>query len=289
MDVDVLEYLEYREFLRDWYAESKRLHRFTSYRYLAQKTGIDPAWIVRVFQKEGHLSEESLPTFIRLCAFDERRAEYFRVLYRFCKAKSQDDQKEHYNRLMELRDVEARKLASPELCYFSEWATVALRALIGLSRDTSNVETLGKQLSPAIRPEEARNALEVLLKLGLVASDGKGGWDITDRLVTSGTDIQSAAVRQYHRRTLELAQESLDRHPPEERDISSVTLTLHHDDIAEIKERITEFRRGLLQFARSSEGADRVYHLNVAFFPMSEVVVDPATAPVCVSGKEDAV
>lgn len=279
MDVDVLEYLEYREYLRDWYGECKRLHRFTSYRYLAQKTGIDPAWIVRVFQKEGHLSEESLPAFIRLCSLDERRAEYLRVLYRFCKAKSPEDQREHYNRLMELREVEARKLASPELVYFSEWSTIALRALIGISKDTTDISALGKQLSPPIRTEDARNALEVLAKLGLVQADGNGGWDITDRVVTSGNDIQSAAVRQYHRRTLELAQESLDRHPPEERDISSVALTLHHDDIPEVKERIKEFRRGLLQFARSSEGADRVFHLNVAFFPMSEVVTDPASAP----------
>lgn len=286
MDVDVLDYLEYREYLRDWYGVCKRLHRFTSYRYLAQKTGIDPAWIVRVFQKEGHLSEESLPTFIRLCAFDERRAEYFRVLYRFCKSKSPEDQREHYNRLMELREVEARKLASPELVYFSEWSTIALRALIGISKDTSNIDSLGKKLSPPIRPEEARNALDVLSNLGLLTPDGKGGWDITDRVVTSGSDIQSAAVRQYHRRTLELAQESLDRHPPEERDISSVALTLQHEDLPEIKERIAEFRRGLLQFARVSDSADRVYHLNVAFFPMSEIVDDPAS--VVSKSEEDA-
>jgi uncharacterized protein (TIGR02147 family) len=287
MDVDVLEFLEYREYLRDWYAESKRQHRFTSYRYLAQKTGIDPAWIVRVFQKEGHLAEESLPAFIRLCALDERRAEYFRVLYRFCKSKSPEDQREHYKRMMELREVVARRLASPELVYFSDWSIVALRALIGISQDTSDIEGLGKRLSPPVLPGEARNALDVLSKLGLVTEDGKGGYDITDRMVTSGTDIQSMAVRQYHRRTLELAQESLDRHPPEERDISSVTLTLHHDDMPEIKERITEFRRGLLQFARSSEGADRVYHLNVSVFPLSQIVADPATSSS--PGKENVV
>ena len=85
---DILDYLEYREFLRDWFIESKKENRFTSYRYLGQKTGVDPAWLVRVFQKEGHLNEEALPAFIRLCSFDDRRAEYFRILYRFCKTKA---------------------------------------------------------------------------------------------------------------------------------------------------------------------------------------------------------
>jgi len=267
---ELLEYLEYREYLRDWFTESKREHRFTSYRYLSQKTGLDPAWIVRVFQKEGHLSEEVVPTFIRLCGFDERRAEYFRVLHRFCKAKSPEDQREHYNRLMELREVGGRRLESPELVYFSDWGTTALRALIGITQDTSNIETLGQRLSPPISSEEARTALEVLQKLGLVKPDGRKGWNITDRIVTTGSEVQSSAVRQFHRRTLELAQESLDRHKPEERDITSVTLTLHEEDLAEIKERIGEFRRGLLQFARASENANRVYHLNIAVFPLSE-------------------
>ena len=77
---EVLDYLEYREFLKDWFVETKKDNPFTSYRYLGQKTGVDPAWLVRVFQKEGHLNEGTLPAFIRLCGLDDRRAEYFKTL-----------------------------------------------------------------------------------------------------------------------------------------------------------------------------------------------------------------
>lgn len=34
MSLDVLEYLDYRDFLRDWFVESKKQNRVTSYRYL---------------------------------------------------------------------------------------------------------------------------------------------------------------------------------------------------------------------------------------------------------------
>ncbi|HSQ41377.1 MAG TPA: TIGR02147 family protein, partial [Fibrobacteraceae bacterium] len=210
---DVLEYLEYREFLRDWFTESKRKNHFTSYRYLGQRIGLDPAWIVRVFQKEGHLNEESVANFVRLCGFDERRAEYFRVLYRFCKTKSPEDQRVLFRRLMELREMEARQLSSLEMVYYADWATAALRALIGITRDTSDIESMGTHLSPPISAEEAQNALDILRKLGLVEPDGAGGWNITDRLVTTGNEVQSMAVRQHHRRILELAQESLERLP----------------------------------------------------------------------------
>ncbi|MBR4559534.1 MAG: TIGR02147 family protein [Fibrobacter sp.] len=274
---EVLDYLEYREFLKDWFVETKKDNPFTSYRYLGQKTGVDPAWLVRVFQKEGHLNEGTLPAFIRLCGLDDRRAEYFKTLYRFNKTKAKQALSELYYRLMELRSMETRVLSAPELSYFGSWACAALRALIGITKDTSDIGKLGKSLSPAISQDEARSALGILKQLGLVVPDGNGGWNITDQIISTGGEVKSQAVRDFHRHTLELAQESIDRHKPEDRDISSVVFTADEDDLPEIRHRIEEFRRGLLQFARKSERADRVYALNIAMFPLSDKVDDPDT------------
>lgn len=275
---DVLDYLEYREFLKDWFVESKKDNRFTSYRYLGQKTGVDPAWLVRVFQKEGHLNEEALPAFIRLCGFDDRRAEYFRILYRFCKTKAKSSLSELYCRLMELREMEARVLTSPEFMYFGNWACTALRALIGISENTSDLHAVANHLNPPISQNDARNALEVLKQLKLIEKDGHGGWNITQQIVTTGGEVKSIAVRNFHRRTLELAQESLDRHSIAERDVSSIVFTVDQADIPEFKQRIEDFRRGLLQFAKKSEHANRVYALNVSMFPLSEVVENPSSS-----------
>jgi len=272
---EVLDYLEYREFLKDWFVESKKDNPFTSYRYLGQKTGVDPAWLVRVFQKEGHLNEGTLPAFIRLCGLDDRRAEYFKTLYRFNKTKAKQTLSELYYRLMELRSMETRILSAPELLYFGSWACAALRALIGITKDTSDIGKLAKNLCPAISQDEARSALGILKQLGLVVPDGNNGWNITDQIISTGGEVKSQAVRNFHRHTLELAQESLDRYKPEERDISSVVFTADESDLPEIRHRIEEFRRGLLQFARKSERADRVYALNIAMFPLSDKVDDP--------------
>ena len=172
---EVLDYLEYREFLKDWFVETKKGSPFTSYRYLGQKTGVDPAWLVRVFQKEGHLNEGTLPAFIRICGLDDRRAEYFKTLYRFNKTKAKQTLSELYYRLMELRSMETRILSTPELSYFGSWACAALRALIGITKDTSDIGKLGKSLNPAISQDEARSALGILKQLGLVVPDGNGG------------------------------------------------------------------------------------------------------------------
>jgi uncharacterized protein (TIGR02147 family) len=186
---------------------------------------------------------------------------------------------------MELRSMETRVLSAPELSYFGSWACAALRSLIGISKDTSDVAKLANHLNPPISQDEARNALGILKQLGLVEPDGNGGWNITDQILSTGGEVRSHAVRDFHRHTMELAQESLDRHKPEERDISSVVFTADESDLPEIKHKIEEFRRGLLQFARKSERADRVYALNISMFPLSDKVDDPATAADCVAPK----
>lgn len=282
--IDVLEYLEYREFLKDWFVDSKKDNPFTSYRYLGQKTGVDPAWLVRVFQKEGHLNENTLPVFIRLCGMDDRRAEYFKTLYRFNKTKAKQTLSELYYRLMELRSLETRVLSQPELAYFGSWACAALRALIGISKDTSDIDKLAKKLNPNISQDEARNALGILKQLGLVIPDGNGGWNITDQILSTGGEVKSHAVRNFHRRTIELAQEALDRHNPDDRDISSVVFTADESDLPEIKHRIEDFRRALLQFTHRSEKADRVYALNIALFPLSDKIEDPYISPSSPAG-----
>jgi uncharacterized protein (TIGR02147 family) len=240
-------------------------------------------WMARSIQawereyKEGHLNEGTLPAFIRICGLDDRRAEYFKTLYRFNKTKAKQTLSELYYRLMELRSMETRILSTPELSYFGSWACAALRALIGITKDTSDIGKLGKSLNPAISQDEARSALGILKQLGLVVPDGNGGWNITDQIISTGGEVKSQAVRDFHRHTIELAQESIDRHKPEERDISSVVFTADESDLPEIRHRIEEFRRGLLQFARKSERADRVYALNIAMFPLSDKVDDPDT------------
>ena len=272
LPLELFEYLDYRDYLKDWYTESKKQDRITSFRYIAQKTGVDSAWIVKVFQKAGHLNDESLSSFIRLCGLDERRAAYFQMLVRFNKAKKPEEQRDYFQRLLELRDLDSRRLETPELLYLSDWSIVALRTLIGISRDTSDIEALGRTLIPPITADQARHALQLLIKLGMVIPDGRGGYDITDAVVTTGGELRSAAARQFHNTSLEMAQESLDRHDPRDRDISTLVLSFNNEDLPEIKERITEFRKGLLKFAQSSSDANRVFLLNVSVFPVSGVI-----------------
>lgn len=79
----VFDHLDYRDFLKEHYRDQKRKHFFYSLRYIAQKTGLDVAHIMRVLQGKRHLSEKSLAGFVALCKLGEKEEHYFRALVAF--------------------------------------------------------------------------------------------------------------------------------------------------------------------------------------------------------------
>ena len=69
---------------------------------------------------------------------------------------------------------------------------------------------------------------------------------------------------------LERAADALDSVPREEREISSVTLCVSQEVMLDLKERIREFRRELLQVAELDGAPERVVHIGFQLFPLSE-------------------
>jgi uncharacterized protein (TIGR02147 family) len=69
---------------------------------------------------------------------------------------------------------------------------------------------------------------------------------------------------------LDRASDALDTIPREEREISSLTLCIGQEVMLDLKERIREFRRELLQLAELSGDPERVVQINFQLFPLSE-------------------
>jgi len=67
-----------------------------------------------------------------------------------------------------------------------------------------------------------------------------------------------------------LAVESLDRHEREQRDISTVTVSVDQEGFDQIREKIRECRESVLAIAQACTTEDRVCQLNMQFFPLTE-------------------
>jgi uncharacterized protein (TIGR02147 family) len=269
--LSIFEYLDYREFLRDFYREQKQKHFFFSFRFLSQKTKIDPAHIARVFQCKRHLSEKSLAPFIALCKFNDEEKRYFDQLVAFNMARTERQAGQAFEALLSLSSVKSLTLRPEQYGFYTKWYYTAVRALIAMHRFTDNdCSRIGQTLSPPITASQARQAVKLLLKLGLVRKEPDGILSVTDVHITTGAQWRSLAVNAFQTETLRLARESLDRHEKELRDISTVTIGIKRDRMDEIRQRIAEFRKSIIHCAEEDQEPDDVYQLNIQLFPLTD-------------------
>ena len=270
--LSLFDYLDYREFLRDFYLEQKRKNSSYSFRYLAQKTNVDPAHIARVFQLKRHLSDKSLSPFIQLCKFTEEEKIFFDRLVAFNLARTERQAKQAFEALISLSSVKSLTLRPDQYAFYTQWYYTAVRALIALRPFTvHDAGAMAKMLSPHISPRQARDAVNLLLKLGLVCKEADGTLRCRDTHVTTGPTWRSFAAKTFQAETIRLAAESLDRHSKELRDISTVTVGIKRGRMEEMRQKIADFRKSIMRLAEEDREPDDIYQLNIQLFPLSDI------------------
>ena len=99
--------------------------------------------------------------------------------------------------------------------------------------------------------------------------DADGSYRETEKNVTASKEGLAYAVHSMQRQMLRLASESIERFEPQDRSVSSVTLTVNRECYERIAQEIDAFRKKIVAMASETEDADQIYHLNMQLFPMT--------------------
>lgn len=265
---DIFGYLDYRTFLRDHYLARKEADRFFSYRQMALRTGVDAGWIAKILQGQEHLSSRSLEPFCRLCRLGERESTYFLALVTFGKAKGTSERAEAFERVMSLKSPHRTTLGERQLAYYSRWYHAPVRSLLAILGSRATPERIAKLLCPNVPAAEVADSIALLEELGLVRRLANG-WDLVDAFVASPPEGARAAVRGYQAQAMDLAKAALERHNPDLRDISTLTLSFDREDLPLVRERLAAVRDSLIQLSAEARTPQVVYQVNLQVFPLS--------------------
>lgn len=268
--VNLYQYTDYRAYLRDWLVEAKESFPAMSYRYMASRLGLDPGFLVHIFHGQKHLAEKHVPGLVKLLKLNAKDAEYLRRLVSFGKAKGEADISRRFLELMEMRESRVREVSSREHRYYAHWYVPAIRCLLAAIEFRGDWNELAKKLCPAIRPEEARSAVELLEVLGMVRRRADGVWETLDAHLSSGDVWTGHAVRGFQKQTLQLALDALDGMPKERREISTLTFAIPAQEMPALNEMVRDFRARLARWALASQDADQVFQMNIQIFPVSQ-------------------
>jgi uncharacterized protein (TIGR02147 family) len=267
--INIFDYLEYREYLRDYYQEQKRTKPFFSYRFIGNRVGMDSSFVIKVLQSGLHISPKRIESFIKLLNLNAQEAEYFEALVHFCRAKTQRQRAVYFDKLFAISVVKAYSLEAHHYEFFRKWYYSAVWAIINCSPFYGDFAELAGQCLPPITVRDAKRAIRLLERLGLIKKEKDGAFRTTDANLTTGQKWRSPAIEGFQREMLRLASESVERFAKEERDLSTVTLCVDEKIMPEIREHIRQFRSSLVKLVNSHAGSTKVYQLNVQLFPLS--------------------
>lgn len=270
----VFEYLDYREFLKDYYNQKKEANSAFSLRVFSDRIGFKAKdFISRVMNGEKNLSNQSIPKVASGLRLGKHETEFFIGLVKFNQAATTDERNSAFEEMQAALKVArfAEKqhiLGHAQYMVYSHWRHLTIRSLIGMFGFDGDYEALAKQVHPKITAEEAKKSVKLLEECLLIQKDEKGKYVLTENAITTGDRTSKLALRGYHQHCLKLAAESIDRDPPGSRHISGLTLGISQEGYERIVERINAFRKEIALIAEEDENSDRVFQLQFALFPV---------------------
>jgi uncharacterized protein (TIGR02147 family) len=266
---------EYRGYLRAMISYLKDTRPQFSYRYFSRVAGFSsPNFLKLVADGARNLTPSSIPKFARGLGLDDRERDAFETLVLLTQAETDAERNRYYARLRKAGSAhsEARRVEAAQFDVYSLWYAIPIRELLLHTDFVEDPNWIAQKLRPRIKPQEAKQALELLEKVGLAARDESGKLKPSDTKISTGPRVRSLAVRNFHRAMLGLASEALEKIPLDERDVSGLTVTLTRSQYEDVRARIERFRREILDIIDDSPKNDEiadVYQISFQLFPLT--------------------
>jgi uncharacterized protein (TIGR02147 family) len=269
---DIFTYLDYRKYLKDYYDEKKAENPHFSYRYIAGKVGFKSAGLfTKILQGKRNISMKLTLRFIEAFKLRKKEADYFELLVQFNQARTASEKNHFFEKLLGIKKSKIAIVDADKYEFYDKWYYTAIREILSFYRFNDDYRELSRMVMPSISPSEAKRAIELLMNLGFVSKRENGTYERIEPVISTGYDARSIAIHKLVLGTMDLARESIDRFPKEQRNLSSLTLSISLDSFQQIQEELRGFRRRLMEIANHDENPDRVYQINFQVFPVSRI------------------
>jgi uncharacterized protein (TIGR02147 family) len=271
---NIFEYTNFREYLADFFEESKKTDSLFSHRYLASRLGLStPNLIWLIIKGKRNLSESVCDRLIKYLRLTKRRANYFRTMVDFLQSKKHEQKDRYFSRMIELRKpFKVNRLDAQHYEYYTNWYNPVVRELVTCPDFNGNFRELGLKVSPPVPEQQARNSVDLLLRLGMLRKKG-GRYVQTAPVVSTGPEVKSLAVVNYHRQMSCLASSSYDRCKGDEHNISSVTMSMSRNKFKQLVRETSDYRRKVMALQDPCGKETKVFQVNIQIFPVSRVPV----------------
>lgn len=267
--LNVYNYSNTREYLREYYEAKRKANPIFSHRYIGMKVGFSAGYFSRILTGDKLLSAAMVEKFIPFLELSDKEGEYFRVMTNYTQTKQLEERNAYYLQMLSLKN--RRTISGEKNGYklFAEWAhsvTFSLCRIESLT-DDSDFTTLGKRISPKLSAKEIQSSLKLLLKMKLIEKSSEGVYTVVDSFLSSIGD-ESIHVQNYLNNSIKSAEHALDHVAREERELSTMMCTVSEEGYEKIRQKMVALRKEIQEIIALDSGVDRVCQANLHLFPL---------------------
>ncbi len=269
--VDVFTYMSVQDFLKTIYNELKtRLPRY-SYRAFAADLGFgETNYLHLICTHKRQLSPRSAQQVVHHLGLQAERRQWFLSLVEHNGARSVERRTAGIRRAFEIRQKTLQNdLTRDEMEFFSKWYHPVVRELAGKKNFSSDPHWISAHVRPRITPEQAKNSVELLLRLGYLTQSDDSKLSMTHSTIRVPEGASHLSIHSYHQEMLQLSARSLSEIEPEERDISALTVSLSAEQIVHVKKMMRDLRESIIQMGEENIDKYEIYQLNMQLFPLT--------------------
>ena len=266
----IVEYTDFREFMRDFYEDRKRCSVF-SWREFSRIAGFSsPSYMKVVCDGKSKLSRIGVERTGMAMGLSGFEMDYFRAMVKFGQAEKESEKKAAYEEMLSIaKNYKVRILSGDLFEYYDSWRNPVLRELAPLMPGATPGE-MAKMCYPEVSAQQVQDSLGFLTKAGLLKKT-EGQFVQSEASVKGSNDATRLAMRGMHRMMAQLAAPALEL-PVDERNFSGVTMGLSRESYSKIENLLDEFRRKIIAVAAEEKNVEQVYRLNLQLFPLTKNV-----------------
>ncbi len=263
----IFAYLDYREYLAQWFRARKSLERGYSGAVFAKKAGLGSHTLLgMVIRGERNLSPSTIRGFVRAIGIKGKESLYFEKLVLFNQAKNSEDRAYYFDQLCAASGGSSStsfitKIKNHSIA-LSHWYLVAVHQLVQLEDFKPDPVWMAQRLKNKITSKQAAQAWQILKDLEMVRAVTEGErtlYRTQDRPIDIDLGHIDFAINHFHKEFMERAIQSIEGESLSERKVSTLTFAVPEGDFAKIVEKVDEFRKSLsLEISQSSKPRNQV-------------------------------
>jgi uncharacterized protein (TIGR02147 family) len=269
----ILQYLDYRDFLRDFLAHRKSIASDFSQRAFAREAGLpatSSSLLPAIIRGRRQLSQNLRVKFGKALRLGERDYRYFDLLVQFNQAKGMTEKNFFFAQLAKFRSSRARIVGETQYRFFSKWYYSAVWNYFGIDQKTRHAAAIAANILPPITTAQAEEAIKLLLEIGLIKKTASG-YAVAERHIYTEKDVQAMAARQHVQELMAMAAKVFPDLPAGQRQYNALMFSISKEGFQAVKDRIRSFQEELREIIDRDRNEDRVYTLTLQLFPNTKV------------------